>query len=216
MTGPGPVESSGGGWTPETVLAHLTSTLQELDTRLTSLGVALEDRLTVLIEANNERYQQRFLDAQTAVNTALSAAEKAVTAALSAAKEAVVKAEVASEKRFEGVNEFRSTLADQQRTLIPRVEAELRLNALEGKFGEALHSLEKKVDTAIASLQATATDNAKRIAENRAHDTGVKEQVTDRRATSSEQRLVIGLIASLVVSAITVIALLLKQASSTP
>ena len=50
--------------------------------------------------------------------------------ALAAADRAVTKAENAAEKRFEGVNEFRNTLADQQRTLMPRTEVELALNAL--------------------------------------------------------------------------------------
>lgn len=40
------------------------------------------------------------------------------------AKEAVTKAEVATEKRFEGVNEFRSQLGDQARTFMPRAESE--------------------------------------------------------------------------------------------
>jgi acyl transferase domain-containing protein len=44
---------------------------------------------------------------------------------------AVQKLETATEKRFEGVNEFRAQLADQQRTLMPRQEAELRLGALD-------------------------------------------------------------------------------------
>lgn len=51
--------------------------------------------------------------------------DKAINAALAAAKEAVLKAEAASEKRFEAVNEFRASLSDQQRTLMPRVESEL-------------------------------------------------------------------------------------------
>lgn len=42
---------------------------------------------------------------------------------------AVQKLETATEKRFEGVNEFRAQLADQQRTLMPRQESELRMNA---------------------------------------------------------------------------------------
>lgn len=108
-----------GEWTFETLLEHVLAK----------------------IDANDQRYQQRFLDAQTAVNTAMSAAEKAVSAALSAAKEAVIKAETASDKRFEGVNEFRATLSDQQRTLMPRSEAELRLNAMAAQ----LESLQKIV-----------------------------------------------------------------------
>lgn len=61
-------------------------------------------------------------------------AEKGVNAALAAAKEAVIKAENATEKRFEGVNEFRNTLADQQRTLIPRAEAELIIKGISDRL----------------------------------------------------------------------------------
>lgn len=85
---------------------------------------SFKDYIEALIKANDDRYEQRFLDSQTAVQAALSAAGKAVDAALSAAKEAVDKAEVANEKRFEGVNEFRLSLGDQQRTLMPRSEQE--------------------------------------------------------------------------------------------
>jgi hypothetical protein len=66
-------------------------------------------------------------------NQRFEAQEKAVAAALAAAKEAVTKAEVAAEKRFDAVNEFRSTLKDQQATLMPRQEAVALLKALEEK-----------------------------------------------------------------------------------
>lgn len=72
------------------------------------------------------------------VEKRFEAADKAVNAALAAQKEAVTKAENSMEKRFEGVNEFRATLADQQRTLMPRAEAELRLEGM----GERIKSLE--------------------------------------------------------------------------
>jgi hypothetical protein len=48
--------------------------------------------------------------------------DKAISAALLAAKEAVTKAETASDKRFENVNEFRQTLSDQTSTFVPRTE----------------------------------------------------------------------------------------------
>ena len=70
----------------------------------------------------DRRYEQRF-----------AAQEKAVEAALTSAKEAVLKAETASEKRFEGVNEFRATLADQAATLISRAEVEQLFKALNEK-----------------------------------------------------------------------------------
>lgn len=89
-----------------------------------------------IIEANDRRYEQRFVDSQTAVAAALAAVKLGGDAQLTATKEAVSKAEIASDKRFEGVNEFRAALADQQRTLMPRQEAELRFNAIDAHLSK--------------------------------------------------------------------------------
>jgi hypothetical protein len=62
-----------------------------------------------LLDASDKRYEQRFV----------------------AQKEAIQKAEASSDARFASVNEFRAALADQQRNLVPRSEAELRLRAME-------------------------------------------------------------------------------------
>ena len=59
------------------------------------------------------------------------------------AKEAILKAEAATEERFKGVNEFRNTLSDQQRTFIPRSEAELQNSNL----NDRLHKLETRITT---------------------------------------------------------------------
>ena len=69
------------------------------------------------------RYQQRF-DAQ----------EKAMQAALIAADRAVLKAEAASEKRFESVNEFRSVLTAQSATLATKAEVEAATKGLTDKI----------------------------------------------------------------------------------
>jgi len=61
-----------------------------------------------VLEERDIQYQQRF-DAQ----------EKAVIAALAAADRANTKAELAADKRFDAVNEFRQTLTDQTATFIP-------------------------------------------------------------------------------------------------
>ena len=102
-----------------------------------------------LIVANDKRYEQRYEASQKALEAALvaqkdavkeafAAQKEAISAALAAQDRAVSKAEMASEKRFEGVNEFRAQLGDQQRTLMPRVEAENRL----GTMGEKISVLE--------------------------------------------------------------------------
>jgi hypothetical protein len=76
---------------------------------------SLHDHLTVLMHEADRRHEQRS-----------ELQDKAVAAALAAAKEAVSKAELASERRFEGVNEFRATLSDQAATFITRSEVEQR------------------------------------------------------------------------------------------
>jgi hypothetical protein len=78
--------------------------------------------------------------------TAIREQEKSVTVAMSAADRAVQKAETAAEKRFEGVNEFRAQLGDQQRNLIPRAEVDVIVRGLTEKIG----SLEKAFDAAQA------------------------------------------------------------------
>jgi len=66
---------------------------------------------TAIINEHDRQYQQRF-----------EAQEKALAAALSSAKEAVDKANAASEKRFDSVNEFRNSLKDQASAFLPRPE----------------------------------------------------------------------------------------------
>lgn len=80
---------------------------------------------------------------QDAVRTAFSAQKGAVDAALAAADRAVLKAEVAADKRFDGVNEFRGTLADQQRTLIPRAEVVVMMTSLSDRVDAISKQMEK-------------------------------------------------------------------------
>ena len=66
-----------------------------------------------------------------------------------AVKEAVDKADKATEKRFEGVNEFRNAMGDQQRTFIPRREFEISIDSLSRKIVD----IEKHMDK-IANMKA--------------------------------------------------------------
>jgi hypothetical protein len=91
---------------------------EELDRRLSNL-----DKLNV----------QRFEDLKELMLAGQGAARAAVEAALAAAKEAVAVAQTASEKRFDGVNEFRKTLADQTATFVPRPENDAKLESLSAR-----------------------------------------------------------------------------------
>ena len=56
------------------------------------------------------------------VDMRFDAADRATQAAILAAERATTKAESASERRFESVNEFRAALSDSQRLMLPRGE----------------------------------------------------------------------------------------------
>jgi small-conductance mechanosensitive channel len=56
---------------------------------------------------------------------------------------AVTKAEAATEKRFEGVNEFRGQLSDQSRTLMPRSEYEANHQNLLARVEQLDKQIEK-------------------------------------------------------------------------
>jgi CHASE3 domain sensor protein len=96
-----------------------------------------------LLVEKDKHYEQRFSDTKIAVDAALIAADKAVAAQLAGQKEAVTKAETAAEKRFESVNEFRNTLSDQQRTLMPRAEAEVKFEVNNKLMDAILARLDK-------------------------------------------------------------------------
>jgi hypothetical protein len=145
----------------ETRLNLLTESLKEIAAvQKETLGVALttiKEAAAAASAATDLRYQQRFeaqsdalsaafLSQQTAMQTAFTVAEKAVQAALAAADRAVSKAELAADKRFESVNEFRKTLDDQQRTLMPRAESDRALSALADKWT----SLKEQTDGLVA------------------------------------------------------------------
>ena len=91
---------------------------------------ALRSHMVAVIEAHKELHRARDQH----VESMFVAARDAVSAALAAADRAVSKAELASEKRFEGVNEFRSALNDNARLLMPRSETEQRITALDEKL----------------------------------------------------------------------------------
>jgi hypothetical protein len=65
-----------------------------------------------------------------------TASKEATTTAMAAAKEATLKAELASEKRLEGMNEFRSAMKDQQSTFADKEQTNFRLTAIDKKLAE--------------------------------------------------------------------------------
>ena len=71
--------------------------------------VSLREYLTALINGVEERSDERFRHMKEMVETAFENAQTAIT-----------KADIATEKRFEGVNEFRAALSDQATQFVTR------------------------------------------------------------------------------------------------
>lgn len=111
------------GWSLETAIDHLIGIINEKDANLRTL-----------ISGNDKRYEERFIASQKALELGLAGQKSEISAALAAADRAVLKAEMATEKRFESVNEFRGTLDNQQRTLIPRAEVDVLMRGVSEKI----------------------------------------------------------------------------------
>lgn len=111
----------------------------ELQPRL----AALEEKVNaiyLLLTEYNTRYTERFNAQEKAINLSITSSDKAVQAAertvaavMIAAEKAIVKAEIAYDKRFDSINEFRAVLTDQQTSLVRKSEMEVKFVALEDK-----------------------------------------------------------------------------------
>lgn len=182
----GETEKAVSGWTTDTLHSHVQRLLVEMDhryeDRFKAQELALANALTAhekTITAVNQLIDTAIQRVKDQAGERAVAQDKAVDAALEAAKEAVVKAETANEKRFDAVNEFRQTLADQTSTFLPRPEY------------NALHTqLEQRVDT-----------NTKQLDELRGRGSGVSEVQKSQDRNRALIFAIIGVIISLAVIA---------------
>jgi hypothetical protein len=97
--------------------------LDRLEARVAKAVADVIVRFDQLLAERDRRYDERAKAQQALFDLAHAAA-----------KEAVNKAETAADSRFHSLNEFRAHLGDQQRSLIPRIEAEQRMSALEKRI----------------------------------------------------------------------------------
>jgi len=81
--------------------------------------------LREIMDERDRRYEERFI-----------AMDQKTSLALTSSKEAVTKAEAATEKRFDSVNEFRGSLKDQAANLLPRAEADVKFTAIAREIDE--------------------------------------------------------------------------------
>ena len=155
------------GWTNETLFKYITDIINSNDLRYEQRFQAQQLASQTAFEAQITAMNTAFISQKEAVNNAMIAADKAVSAALAAADRAVIKAEIAAEKRFDSVNEFRSLVSDQQRTLMPRVETELLIRTLNERITAGQHSCDDRMEALRQTIEKNYDSLAKVIAEAR-------------------------------------------------
>lgn len=101
--------------------------------------VSLRDHVDSRLDALERHVDSRIDALEKYLVTRIEAVDVASATANGMAKQAVDKAEVAVERRLEGLNELRGLVSDYQKTLLPRTEADTWFTS----FREDLNKLEK-------------------------------------------------------------------------
>jgi len=127
---------------------------------VTEVGIPQREHFDEKIDALEKHISGRFTDLERHLSTKIEAVGTASAIANEVARQAVTKAEVAVERRLEGLNELRSLVGDYQRTLLPRAEADNRFSNIEAKIDK----LEKSVDDRTAHAGGLAAGWAYLIA----------------------------------------------------
>jgi hypothetical protein len=161
-TNPPPSDPGNPGWTLNTLQAHVAQVLAERDARYSQRMDSIERMIEIMVTSQADK----------------------VTLALASADKAVLKAEAATEKRFEGVNEFRQALTDQAAAFVTRREFE----ALRTSGTERMDELKERMDRTTGVTE------------------GGRTRTTDQRAALAAYVGLAGLLISVIIVVATILA----------
>jgi hypothetical protein len=120
----------------EAQLVLAKSIIEQNDQRYMVLFAKVELALVALREVvhlKDAKYETQFKSLEAALQAQLIALRENTALAFTASEKAISKAETASEKRFESVNEFRQTLTDQAATFMQRAQVETLMSNMNEK-----------------------------------------------------------------------------------
>lgn len=130
-------------WTLATLKAYFEAILRE---QRLAIEMATEERekaaqilregLVQQIASGDSALELHIADQVQQIQTVISMGSEQVNAAFASSKEAILKAETATERRFESVNEFRAQLNSQTQSFMPREVAEAKLAEVNKKVDE--------------------------------------------------------------------------------
>ena len=96
--------------------------IQEAVSRLNDLRTAESERINQMFTSHKEYFDSKFIAQKDMSDAILRERDAKLVDKFESLATAINKAETATEKRFEGVNEFRATLSDQQKTFLAAAE----------------------------------------------------------------------------------------------
>jgi hypothetical protein len=108
----------------------LTVKMDERDVRYGVMFASRDTAIGAALSAQEKAVSTASAAAEKAVNAALSAAEKSVLSAAQASEKAISKAETAQQGVNERGNEFRKSLDDYTKIMMPRLETDQRFLAI--------------------------------------------------------------------------------------
>jgi len=132
-------QSTNTEWTVDTLYIHLSRVLSDLAHRM-DIELESRDKLSVS-------------DRQV-INVSILAVEKTAAMAQLSSEKAIQKAEVATEKRFDSVNEFRATLTDQAARLATKEALAGFQSAFDDKIRELTARVGRVEDTKIGAIES--------------------------------------------------------------
>ena len=125
--------------------------------------VSMREYIERVLDERDRLYGAKFVASEVAVSAALIAQKTSVDAALVAADRAVAKADIANEKRFDAVNEFRGQLNDQAKTFMPRTETTALIKSIDDKVDSLQTNFDGKLEALRASFEKSIDSISKEI-----------------------------------------------------
>ena len=139
--------------------------------------ISMREYIERVLDERDRLYGAKFIASEVAVSAALIAQKTSVDAALVAADRAVAKADIANEKRFDAVNEFRGQLNDQAKTFMPRTETTALIKSIDDKVSLSHINFDAKLEGLRTSFEKSMDSLGKDISglrESRSESSGSK------------------------------------------
>ncbi len=161
----------------------------------------LAEHMQFQIDELRRLLDERYATQTKALDAAFASAERAVQTAREAQDRATQKAEIATEKRFESVNEFRAQLTDQAATFMSRSESDAR----RADYNSRIAALAEKLEAETSRIAEVEIRLTSRMDLNQGRDIGALTLTAQRRASASQVVAIVSVVLVAVSVAVAII-----------